>query len=416
MNQWKRNIILFLTSQSISLFGSSLVQYAIMWHVTLETKSGFIMTLFILCGFVPTLIISPFAGVWVDQYNRKKLIAISDGAIACTTLILAVIFLIGYNALWLLMLGTVVRACGAAIQTPAVNSTIPQMIPEEQLTKINGINSSIQAATMFLAPITSAFLLTFAELETIFFIDVVTASIAILILIFFISIPSLIKVQEASRGYISNLKMGMQYIQLHSFLKPFFIYFALLCFLIVPVAFLTPLQVARSFGDEVWRLTSIELSFSSGMVLGGLFIASWGGFRNRVHTILLASLVLALTTVVLGVVPTFLLYCFVLFITGIALPAFTTPVTVFIQETIESNYMGRVFGIFGMINSSMVPLGMLLFGPVADFISIEFLLKTTGLLMIIIICLFALKKNFVKEGYSKSQHCSNPSSTKKASF
>ncbi len=66
-NNWKKNIILFLGSQTISLFGSSLVQYAILWYITLNTQSGVMMTLSIVCGFVPTFFLSPIAGVWADQ-------------------------------------------------------------------------------------------------------------------------------------------------------------------------------------------------------------------------------------------------------------------------------------------------------------------------------------------------------------
>jgi len=70
---WKKNIVLFLSSQTISLFGSSLVQYAMMWYITLTTQSGVMMTIFILCGFVPAFLLSPAAGVWADRYNRKML-------------------------------------------------------------------------------------------------------------------------------------------------------------------------------------------------------------------------------------------------------------------------------------------------------------------------------------------------------
>src|SRR5690554_4174095 len=87
---WKKNIILFLTSQTISLFGTSLVQYAIMWHITLTTQSGVMMTIAIICGFLPTFFLSPFAGVWADRFNRKLLIILSDSMIALTTLVLAI--------------------------------------------------------------------------------------------------------------------------------------------------------------------------------------------------------------------------------------------------------------------------------------------------------------------------------------
>ncbi len=99
IENWKRNIILFLGSQTVSLFGSSLVQYAIFWYITLEAKSGVMMTIYIICGFLPTFFLSPFAGVWADRYNRKVLIILSDSLIAISTLILALLFLSGYGSL-----------------------------------------------------------------------------------------------------------------------------------------------------------------------------------------------------------------------------------------------------------------------------------------------------------------------------
>lgn len=156
---WIRNIILFLSSQAVSMLGSSIVQYAIMWHITLTTESGMMMTLYIICGFVPTFLLSPFAGVWADRFNRKNLIIISDGVIALSTMILVILFMNGYDDIWYLFVVAAIRALGTAIQTPAVGAILPQMIPKDQLTSVNGINGSIQGVISFASPIISAALL-----------------------------------------------------------------------------------------------------------------------------------------------------------------------------------------------------------------------------------------------------------------
>ncbi|WP_066638144.1 MFS transporter [Desulfolucanica intricata] len=385
MENWKKNIILFLSSQTISLFGSSLVQYAIMWYITLTTQSGVMMTIFIICGFIPTFILSPVAGVWADRYNRKMLIILSDALIAIATLILAIVFLMGYDTIWLFFVIAAVRATGTGIQTPAVGAILPQIVPEYRLTKVNGINGSLQALIMFVAPIVSAALLTMTSIEIIFFIDVITAAVAILTLLLFFNIPVHEKASEKqTTSYFNDLKEGLAYIKNHDFLKAFFLFFALFFVLIAPAAFLTPLQVTRSFGNDVWRLTAIELTFSIGMMLGGGIIASWGGFKNRVHTMTFASLIMGACTFALGIVPVFWIYLFFMVIFGIALPIFSTPSTVLLQEKVDENYLGRVFGLFGMISTSMMPVGMLIFGPIADMIKIEWLLIGTGILILIL--------------------------------
>lgn len=398
-SNWKRNIILFLSSQTISLFGSALVQYAIMWHITLSTESGVMMTLYIVCGFIPTFILSPFAGVWADRFNRKLLIMLADGLIAAATLILAVLFLMGHDSIWLLFAMAVVRALGTGVQTPAVGAILPQIVPTDKLTRVNGINGTLQAIMTFVAPMASAALMTMASLEIIFFIDVITATIAILTLLLFFKIPVHEKAAEKqTTSYFSDFMQGISYIKQHDFLKSFFLFFAVFFILMAPAAFLTPLQVTRSFGDDVWRLTAIEIAFSVGMMAGGGFIASWGGFRNKIHTMTLASLLMGACTLALGLVPVFWIYLVFMAVFGVAMPLFNTPTMVLVQERVEESYLGRIFGVFGMISTSMMPLGMLIFGPIADVIQIEWLLIGTGLLILILAVFLGRNKILLEAG------------------
>ncbi|HEX7712709.1 MAG TPA: MFS transporter [Bacillota bacterium] len=396
---WKKNTILFLTSQAISLFGSALVQHAITWYITLKTQSGMMMTIAIICGFLPTFFLAPFAGVWADRYHRKTLIILSDSLIAVATLTLAVLFLTGHNALWLLFVASVIRSFGAAVQTPAVGAFLPQLVPGDKLTRVNAVNSSIQSLMMLIAPMLSAVLLTVTTIEIIFFIDVVTAAIAVAILLLFLHVPAHAKaLSKQAVGYLEDLREGIVYIKNHDFVKTFFLFDAFFFILAAPVAFLTPLQVTRSFGGDVWRLSAMEVIFSSGMMAGGIIMASWGGFKNKVHTMVLSNLVIGVSTFALGIVPFFWLYLGFMALIGLVMPVFNTPATVLLQQKVEEAFLGRVFGVMGMIASSMMPLGMLVFGPVADFVKIEWLLIGTGLLLVVQSLLMLGNKVLIKAG------------------
>ncbi len=377
-----KNILLFLSSQTLSLFGSMLVQYAITWHITLETKSGVMMTLSIVCGFLPSFLISPFAGVWADRYSRKMLIILSDSLTALATLVLAVMFFLGYDSVWLLFTASAVRSLGSGIQTPAVGAFLPQIVPEEKLTFINGINGSIQSFVMLGSPLLSGVLMTFSTVDKIFFIDVATAAAAVFIMLVFLRVPVHAKASEKQRtGYFGDMLDGMRYIHGTDFLRRMFVFSAVCFVLLSPLSFLTPLQVARSFGGDVWRLTVIELTFSSGMMLGGIVIAVRGGFRNRIKTMALSVFIIAVCTLALGIVPFFPVYAAVMAVIGFSLPMFNTPFTVLLQEKVGGDFLGRVFGVLSMISASVMPLSMLLYGPLADFLKIEWLLIITGLLM-----------------------------------
>lgn len=396
---WLKNIVLFLASQTVSLFGSSLVQYAIMWYITIETQSGVMMTISIICGFVPMFLLSPIAGVWADRYNRKRLIIISDGMIAFTTLNLAVLYLLGYGSIWLLFVASALRAVGSGIQNPAVGAILPQIVPEAHLTRINGLNGSVQAVIMIISPMVSGALLTAMPIETIFFIDVVTAAIAIFILAFLLQVaPHKKALEKQEVNYLSDMREGLNYIRNHQFVRSFFAFFAVFFIFITPIAFLTPLQVTRSFGNDVWRLTATEIAFAVGMMIGGGVIAFWGGFKNRIHTLAFSGIVFGVCSVALGVVGIFWIYLFVMFIGGVSMPLFNTPATVLLQEKVEENYLGRVFGVMGMISTSVMPLSMLVFGPLADYVQIEWMLLFSGVIMVIMSIILRYNKVLEQAG------------------
>jgi DHA3 family macrolide efflux protein-like MFS transporter len=381
---WKKNTILFLTSQNISLLGSMLVQYAITWYITLKTQSGIMMTISIICGFLPTFFISPFAGVWADRYDRKLLIILSDSLIAVSTFIMAILFIMGYGSIWMLFVVSAVRAIGEGVQMPSVGAFLPAIVPMDKLTRVNGINSSIQSLVILVSPMLSGVMLTVAAIEAVFFVDVVTAAVAVSIMILFLHVPAHGKaLQDQKLNYLGDMYEGIKYIKNHNFIKTLFIFCAVYFILIAPLAFLTPLQVARSFGNDVWRLTIIEVVYALGMMLGGLIMASWGGLKNKLHTMVLSTFVIAVSTFVLGLIHVFWIYTFMMGIIGLVLPAFNTPFTVLLQQKVEADFLGRVFGVLTMISSSIMPLAMIGYGPVADFIKIEWLLLVTGLLMLV---------------------------------
>jgi len=376
---WTKKVVLFLISQMISLFGTMLVQYAIFWHVTLVGGSGVLMTISIVTGFLPTFILSPFGGVWADRYDRKQLMVLADGAIALVTLAAGIFFSLGFQDMWLLFLAQALRASGSAVHGPAVNAFLPQLVPTEALTKVNGVSQSIQSVVALISPMVAGVLMTVSTIQTIFFIDVVTAAIAIAVLVGLIHVAPHPRAMETLKlSYFSDMRDGLHYVRNHAFVKRFLFFCTMFFFLAAPVAFLTPLQVTRTYGEEVWRLTAVEIAFSLGMVFGGILISVWGGFKNRIYTMALSSFMIGFLTVALGLPITFWFYLVVMAIIGVTMPLFNTPSTVMLQELVDDAFLGRVFGVFGMISSIMMPMGMLVFGPVADVVKIEWLLMGSG--------------------------------------
>ncbi len=383
-SKWKRNAVFFISGQFMSMFGSMLVSHAITWHVTIEKQSGIFVALFTCAAMLPMVFISPFAGVWADRHNRKYLVNISDGAIAVITLVLALLYLAGVRSVWVLLFAVMARSIGQGVQQPAVSALIPQIVPKEHLARFNGIQSAAQSLTMFAAPMVAGALLTFLPIETIFFIDVITAAVGIAVVFFCVKVSSAENQGEHSAGaraYYNEMKEGLRFIVGQAWLKTLFVASALFMILASPAAMLTPLQVRRTFGEDVWRLALIEIVFAVGMMIGGIAISVWGGFKNKVHTMVLAWLLFGLSTLLFGVTPNFWVYIGVMIFCGCTMPLYNTPSMTLMQTKIPPQLMGRVFSAMSMLSGLAMPLGIALFGPLGDKVKIELLLIITGALM-----------------------------------
>ncbi len=393
-HNWKRKTALYLTGQTISLFGSSLVQFAIVWYITLTTQSGSMITIAAICGFAPQVVVSLFSGVWADRLNRKVLIIAADAMVATATFILAMLFLSGHNDLWMVFLVSGVRSVGAGIQTPAVSALLPQLVPKDKLIRVGGINGSLQSIMFLVSPAASGAILAVASIESTFFIDVFTASVAIVIMLI-LKVPlhekALIKQKG---GYFDDLKAGIKYVAGNNFFRAFFLFFALFMFFVVPAAQLTPLMVTRTFGAEVWRLSLTEVMFSLGSVLGGVLITLWGGFKNRTRTIALSFLIFGVMTMLLGIVPGFVAFQVLMVLAGTSMPLTTTPAMAMLQEQVDVNMQGRVFSLVQIVMTAIMPLGMAFFGPLADKVRIETLFVVTGIIMALLSVGVATNKHF----------------------
>ncbi len=258
--KWKSRTLLFLISQCITLFGSTLVQMAIVWYVTFQTSSGAWVAAFTVCSYLPQFLISFVAGVWADRHSRKKLIICADSVIALVTLVM--VFAIPYIAdepglLGSLLVMSVIRSFGAGIQTPAVNAVIPQLVPEDQLMRYNGINATMQSVVQFAAPAAAGALLTFSTLRSVLMIDIITAVLGVG-LFAFVAVPK----QETVRENVSvfaDMKIGVQYAFSDKLIGRLLVVYGLFIFLCVPAGFLAQLLVSRVYGDTYWYLTAVEL-------------------------------------------------------------------------------------------------------------------------------------------------------------
>lgn len=380
---WKSQAMLFLISQCITLFGSTLVQMAIVWYVTIQTSSGVWVAAFTVCSYLPQFLISFVAGVWADRHSRKKLIIGADSLIALVTflMVLAIPHITDKTVvLGGLLVMSVIRSFGAGIQTPAVNAVIPQLVPEDQIMRFNGINATMQSVVQFAAPAAAGVLLTINTLSSTLIIDTATAIVGIGLLSAVI-IPKQ-AIQNKGTSVFIDMKIGIKYTLSDKLIGKVLTVYGLFIFLCVPAGFLSQLFVSRVYGETYWYLTAVELAGFIGMVAGGILMSIWGGFKSRVTTMSVGLIAFGSLAIGMGLSKQFALYLTLMIIYGVAITMVQTATTTLIQEKAEISMQGRVFGLLGAMYSGFLPVGMAIFGPMADEISLQWIMIGSGIALI----------------------------------
>ena len=382
---WQKRILLFLTSQCITLFATTLVQMALIWYATMQTSSGVWVAAFTVGSYLPQFLISFIGGVWADRYHRKKLIIGADMLIAFATfiMVLAIPHISSESALLGgLLVMSVVRSFGAGIQTPAVNAVIPQLVPAQELMRYNGINATVQSVVNFAAPAAAGAVFAVSTLRTTLMIDIVTAVLGTGLLSCVV-LPKQDTSFEKS-GVFSDMKIGVRYPFSDRVIGKLLIIYGLFTFFCVPAGYLAGLLVRRVFGDTYWYLTAVEVVGFAGMMAGGVAMSTWGGFRSREKTLAAGLLAFGSFAIGMGFSKNFILYLGLMAFYGVALTMVQTAITTMLQEKTGTSLQGRVFGLLETMYAGFLPIGMAVFGPLADIVPLQRIMVGSGIALILI--------------------------------
>jgi DHA3 family macrolide efflux protein-like MFS transporter len=386
-----RRIAWFLFGQTVSLLGSSVVMYGIIWYIARETGSGWLYTLAMIAALIPQGIMSMLGGVWADRYSKKLLIIAADAGIAVITAALAWVFISGEVSLVWLILALVPRAFGGGIQQPTVSAMIPDMVPQSSLMRVNAVNMTLQSALFLISPVLAAFALEAWSLGQILLIDVVTAVLAIVILAV-LKVPRPERAAPAAAPHVwHEMGEGLRFALGHPAVRRILLVFMVLSLLLMPASQLAPIMVVQVFGGEPGQLAAVEVAFSIGLIAGGVILSAWGGLRNRMTMIVVVAVAWGVVTMLLGWAPWFWLYVALWAVCGLGAPGLQTVSVTALQEQTPPEVLGRVMGLQGLAITFAMPLGMLMAGPLTDVFSSRWVFIGCGVLGTLAAALLAIK-------------------------
>jgi len=374
MKHWARRFFTIWSAQALSLFGSELVQFALIWWLTSTTGSATVLATATLIGLLPQIIIAPFSGALVDRWDRRKTMIMADGAIALSTLALALINAGGNLQPWHVYLLMFVRSTGGGFHWPAMSSSTTLMVPEEQLSRVAGMNQTLQGLCAIAMPPLGALLLGLLPMGGILLIDVATAMVAITPLLF-LSVPQPERQDDqpiSVRLVLGDMREGLRYLRGMPAILTVMAMSLLVNICLTPAFSLIPLLITQHHGGGAMQVAWLDTAAGLGMLSGGLALSAWGGFRQKIQTMLLGLVGLGVGCVVIAMAPSSALPVSLVgaAIIGIALPIVDGPYIAMLQSMTDPSVQGRVFSLAGSLGKLTTPLGLAVAGPLADRIGI----------------------------------------------
>ncbi len=359
------------SGQLISLLGSSIASFVIIWWITLETESPLYLAVASFAGLAPLVILMPFAGVLVDRWSRKAMIGVVDLLQAVATVALILLFWLNIVSIWLVLGLLTLRGIFQAFHNPAASAIVPLMVPREKLSRMNGVNYLLSGATTLIGPVVAALLLEVWRIDQILWIDAATFIIAVIPLLI-IKIPSVRTNQDEDptrSSFKKDFGEGLAFIKNARGLLPFIVLATALNFLLTPLSTLMPYYVRFDHLGDAPDLALVMAFFQGGILAGGLLMSVTKGFKRKMVAIVFSVYVIFLGYAVVALTPTGLFWFMAVggLIIGCCLPIANVSIQTIIQTVVPLKMLGRINSVIGALASAASPFGMILSGIIVEF-------------------------------------------------
>ena len=405
MDNWKRVFAIIWTGQFLSILTSSIVNFAIVLWLSLETGSAEVLAFATMAALLPQSVLGLFTGIFIDRWKRKRVMIMADSFIAFCTLILAVLFYFDLAKISHIYVLLALRSVGSAFHMPAMQASVPLLAPKSELMRIAGINQVIQSVCNIAGPALAGIFITMMKMTNILLLDVAGAAFACLSLCF-VFIPDPSHEERNSELHLwREAKEAIMEVRNQYGLSWLFLLSILATFVIMPVSVLFPLMTLNHFAGNAFQVSLVEVSWGGGALLAGALL---GLKKYRWNEILLINgmyIALGLTFLFSGLLPVsgFIWFAVLTALGGVCGSLYFATFTTVIQSRIDPGVMGRVFSFY--MSFSMLPsmIGLLSTGFLADSIGLgnTFIISGGFLCLIGIISFFIPSLISLKESFKR---------------
>ncbi|MDU5333128.1 MFS transporter [Enterococcus sp.] len=399
--QWRKKYLTILSGQTVSLIGSSAVQFALIWWLTNESKSAIMLSLAGLSSYLPQMILGPFVGVWLDRLKRKYVVIFADLFMGLVALGLSIWFLVGSPGYLVVIAALFLRSSANVFHTPSIQAIVPLLVPEEELVKANSWNQFLQSGAFMLGPVLGAVMFAAMPIWLILLTDLIGA-IAACLTLWIVEVPDVPRSEESIQHYLEELKDGFSVFKNDPPMLVVMIFSFFIMIFYLPLGILFPLMTNVHFELSAGFASIVEFCYAAGMMISAFLIGMKKEWREKLLAAQLSNVGLAITFIGSGLAPAnmigYWMFVFFCMLMGGVGNLYNIPFTSYLQETVAPEKMGRVFSLFGSVMSAAMPIGLLLAGPMSEKVGIAKWFLISGVLVLIfsLLCLVFYRRAKVK--------------------
>jgi MFS transporter, DHA3 family, macrolide efflux protein len=389
---WTPNFLILWQGQFVSVLGDVVYSIALGFWVLAVTGSTALMGTLMAASTLPSVLISPFAGVIVDRTNRKKLLILMDIIRGATIVFLAIAAYKGFISIWMVFAaGIILGVCGAFF-SPAVSSSIPDIVPSSRLMGANSMMGIIQSGSNIIGSSAGGFLFQLLGAPFLFLFNGISFIFSA-ILNLFIKIPDIKKKTE--QHFFADMKDGYKFIWEFRGLRHMLMIISILNFLtsVAIILFLPLFQKTESLGAGRYGL---GMAFFTGGMLIAMVLTSIIKVApaKRLEIFMFSAVFSSICFSVTALTNSFPLMCVVIFTGGFFMATINVFIHSTIQLTVPQEMRGKVFSLVGMVASSLTPFGMALGGVLGEFFPIRSVIFVCFILVLLAFIPFAFIKSF----------------------
>lgn len=368
---WLSIIAVIWAGQAVSMITSYAAGYAVVWYVTESTGSALALSIMTICVMLPVGLVSPFGGIVADKHNRKIIMIVADGAIGIVSLVAGFVILAGNVSIALLLVVCLARAVGQAFHSPAMMATMPMLVPDKHLLRINTLDQLLGSIASIGAPAFGIFLYTTLGFSSVMFLDFAGACVAIFGLLL-AKVPTVIDPYAARQHVLANLRDGARAVGKTRGLVVLIAVVTVGMMIFSPLSAVFPLMTFDHFGGDGYMASMVEAAFGVGMLVGSGILIAWGGGKRLAGLIAIAAIVVGATTMACGFLPSDAFPAFVAIVAVLAMACawFNGPTMTLTQRNVPDEKMGRAMGLLNAVLGLASPIGVAIGGVLAEAIGI----------------------------------------------